>query len=363
MKQPTSFTNKLKNWGLNVVYRLKKANWVFILLTVITIELSIFMFCYLRYSSIEKIDVNESLTIILTINGLFSAVLVTYFFNRINQILGFKKEHYDEATLHSQKITDFRRVLKKLTEYYGVWYNEKATKNLLDHGEFKNVDYYDFKLMSFSDYKPVDEEVINKIMDHKDYDGAATDLYLGMISLVHDRKSDNILPDEELYADYQLKGVYTAHFVDKCMDIGYFGRLWYWFNQNYDFINYNSLSSKSKLYIKNALGRINSKYMDKPLGNSLMADVCNDMQEYHLKELHQLLNGLKRGISGMTLLIFIILILSLVFGVLFPFFTYFIFEGEVRVISTQVLISINFGLTFFFVVNLYTFVKRELIWA
>jgi hypothetical protein len=364
MKNFSAFLSKQKYRYSNFKYKVGNWDWLLIMGVILSLELTMFVFSYLNFYSVKKLNIDKNLELILTINGLFSAVLVSYFFNNISLIWSAKKEDYEEAILYSQKITDFRRVLKKLTEYYGIWNNEKATKNLLDFGVFKEIDYYDFKLMSFSDYKPVDQALIEKLTNHQDYSSGATDLYLGMVSLVKDRKSGNIIPDDELYEDYQRKGIYTTNFVDKCIDIGYFGRMWYWFNKDYDFINYNRLSKKSKEYIINALGRINTKYTEKNLDNKLMAEVCNDMQEFHLKELNQLLTNLKTGISGTTLIIFLTLISSLIFGVLLPFFTLFIIDIEsVRFTLTNLLIAINFGLLFFFITNLYGFVKKQLKWA
>ena len=61
---------------------------------------------------------------------MFSAILVTYFFNRISITLDSKKEDYNDAVIFSQKITDFSRILKRLTDFYGVWQNDESTKGL-----------------------------------------------------------------------------------------------------------------------------------------------------------------------------------------------------------------------------------------
>lgn len=334
-----------------------------ILLGIISIQLAILLFVKLSNRPSEPEFVNNSLELILTINGLFSAILVTYFFNRISWILNINKETHEEAIFFSQKITEFRRILKKLTEFYGVWEDDNATKSLLNQEPYKYIDYYDLKMLSISDYEPEDKELIEKLQNDKRYKESQTGLYLGMISLVRDRKSDRIFPDTELYKDYQIKGRYNFEHVQKWVEVDYASRLGYAFEKDYQFIHYNRLSKKSQKYILDACIRINPKYAEYELNNKLMSEICDDMNEHYFKELYQLLLDLRKGLSGINLIIFIILISSLVFGVLIPFFTYFIVQDlGLQYSLTTLLIGINFGLLFFFVTNLYGIIKKEIIW-
>ena len=72
-----------------------------ILLGIISIQLAILLFVKLSNRPSEPEFVNNSLELILTINGLFSAILVTYFFNRISWILNINKETHEEAIFFS----------------------------------------------------------------------------------------------------------------------------------------------------------------------------------------------------------------------------------------------------------------------
>ncbi len=331
---------------------------------IISLQISALIFFRLHINNI-KIDISKSLELILTFNGLFSAILVTYFFNRISRILDTKKEDYEEAVLFSQKITDFRRILKKLTDYYGVWDNDESTKSLFLSGKYKNVEYFDFKLSSYSDYEPEDIEIIRQLYDDPKYLEGQSDLFLGMISLVENRKNNFRSFDPILYSTYLTKGVYQLRFISNCVEIDYASRLGYWFDKDYQYIHYNSLSSDSKKYILECLERIDSKkYLNAELNNKTMGKICNDMNEYYFKQLLLLLRRLNSGFSSFNFLIYLILVLCLSFGVLLPFLTYFIFEeSEIKKIITEILIGINFGLLFFFVSNLYGLVKREITWT
>ncbi len=337
-----------------------------ICLGIISIELSVFLFISLENQKLDVDFTKNSLELILTINGLFSAILVTYFFNRISWILSLKKETYDEAIEFSQKITEFRRICDKLTEFYNVWDDDDATKSLLGHGTYKHIDYYDFKMLSISDYKPSEKEIelIKNLKEDKRYKSGMSDLFLGMVSLVRNRKSRNMFKDSELYKDFQKKGIYNLEYIQRCVEVDYASRLWYWFDKDYAYINYHALSKKSKDYILNACARIDPKYKGAELNNKLMAEICDDMNEHYFKELYQLLLDLRKGLSGFNLLIFSILIASLVFGVLLPFFTYFTIDNiKLKEIFTNIIVGLNFGLLFFFITNLYGIIKREITWT
>lgn len=337
-----------------------------ILLGIVSIQLSIYLFVTLNNKTTKIEFSKDSLELILTINGLFSAILVTYFFNRVSWILTIKKETYDEAVEFSQKITEFRRICSKLTQHYQVWVDDKATKSLLEHGEYKHIDYYDFKRLSIGEYNSTEKDLklIEKLRKDSRYKEGLSDLYLGMISLIKNRKSKNSFRDSELYKDFQKKGIYNLEWIEKCVEVDYLSRLWYWFDNDYDFIHYENLSKESEDYIKKAFARIDPKYKDTKLNNKLMAEICDDMNEHYFKELHLLLLKLNKGLSGINLLIFSILIASLTFGVLFPFYVYFVIENEeLKTILTKGLIGINFGILFFFVTNLYGLVKKEITWT
>ena len=360
----------MKTKIISLYYRtideLQSWNWTMICLSIISLELAVLLTVSLQNQKLGVDFSKNSLELLLTINGLFSAILVTSFFNRISWILSLKKETYEEAVEFSQKITEFRRICDKLTEYYNVWEDDDATKSLIEHGAYKHIDYYDFKMLSMSDYKPSEKEIelIEKLQKDKRYKSGMSDLFLGMISLVRNRKSRNLFKDNELYKDFQKKGIYNLEFIEKCVEVDYASRLGYPFNRDYAYIKYYALSKKSKEYILKACERIDAKYKDAELNNKLISEICDDMNEHYFKELYQLLLDLRKGLSGMNLLIFSILMASIVFGVLLPFFTYFIVDNaKLKQVLTSILVGLNFGLLFFFVTNLYGIIKKEITWT
>ena len=203
----------------SVIYKLKNWNWIMIILGIISIEIAVLEFLSLYNRTTELEFSKNSLELILTINGLFSAILVTYFFNRITLTHNYKKETYDEAVKYSQKITEFRRICAKLTEHYGVWTSDESTKSLLEHNEYKHVDYYEYKMYYKSDYRPDKKDliIIEKLRRDKRYSEGISDLFLGMISLVNNRKNRYIDRPTELYKDFQKKGIYKLEYIENCV--------------------------------------------------------------------------------------------------------------------------------------------------
>ncbi|MFH6948217.1 hypothetical protein ACHRV6_07005 [Flavobacterium sp. FlaQc-51] len=348
-----------------ILYKIKNWDWNLILLGFISLQIAILIFVRLHFYNIT-IDLKSSLELILTFNGLFSAILMSYFFNRISRTLDSKKEDYEEAVMFSQKITDFRRILKKLTDFYNVWQNDESTKGLFLSGKYKNVDYFDFKLSSYSDYEPKDINIIHDLYKEPRYLDGQSDLYLGMISLVDNRKSQYREYDSILYKTHQTKGIYNLKFISNCVEIDYAGRLASRLRTDYEYIRYNNLSTESKNYILELLERIDSKkFQNAELNNATMVEVCEDMNEHYFKELNKLLLRLNMGLSTFNLLIYLILILCLIFGVLLPFLTYFIFDETtvLKKVITEILIGVNFALLFFFIFSLYSLVKKEITWT
>lgn len=341
-------------------YWLKFRNWVQILWIIIALELSLFVFIWINHHNPSLYDVDNSLELILTINGLFSAILITYFFNRIVWIKEQRKEVYKESQFYSQKITDFRRILNILTRYYGVWVSDEATKSLLSHGAYKHIDYFDYKLESFSDYESADHKLIIQLMDDERH-GDISDLYLAMISLVTNRKSWLQIPDSELYGHYQRKGIYTYKFVERCMNIEYVSRMSYWFDNNFHFINYNNLGQQNRQEILEIAKRIDEKYDGRDLDNRLMADLCRDIHDFYFTELYNNLLVLRKGISPNDRVIYVMIIFSLLFGVFLPFSVYTIINeiGLKRILS-EILVAINLGMLLFLITNLYRIVKQDL---
>jgi hypothetical protein len=332
-------------------------------LSIISLEVTALLFLRMHFFY-KELDCDKSLELILTVNGLFSAILVTYFFNRISRTLDFKKDDAEEAIIYSQKITDFRRICKILTDYYGIWTNENATKRLLEGTKFKHIDYFDYKLSSFSDYEPVDAQLIEELHNHPNYSESSSDLFLGLISLVENRKVSFYTYDSSLYKDFQRKEIYNYQFIANCVEIDYAGRLAFWFRENGNYIRYENFRSENREDILNAMQRIDKKYIGVELNNSTLAVLCDDMNEFYFKELLKCLENLKEGLSPFNKLIFTILISSLCIGIILPMaFIFALNNSTFKTLTTEIIISLNFFLLFFFVVSLYRIIEKEITWS
>lgn len=336
--------------------------WLHILVLSICISLSLIVFFVLKYKCFNSFNAENALTNLLTVNGVFSAILITYLFSRITWSKERKLEIYKDAVALSQKITEYRRVLNKLTSYYNVWKNDKSTKSLIHHGEFKTIDFYDYRLSSVSDYKPHNNQLINKLRAHPDFQEGQSTLYLAMVSLVANRNNPNYELQEELYKDFEINGIYNIKVVEKWIDCEIFGTIWYWLDQDYDFMNYIALKN-DKDYILSAISRINKRYEGQGLSNKLLKEVTDDFNSHYLKELYFRLKELKKGITDLNLIIIILISISLIFGVLIPFGLLLI-QSKTYWFSLLVGIasSINAGLMAYFILRFPTLISKELKW-
>jgi hypothetical protein len=246
-------------------FKLEKFDWKNFLLVITSILLGFFVFKIIEIKNVTYGRTSSIISSILTINGVFSAILITYLFTRIPWIKDRKLETYNEAVSYSQKLTEFRRILNILTQYYNVWENDNRTKSLLDYSKYKHIDYYDYRLASISDYKPKDYELIEQLHKELNYSEGQSVLYLAMVSLVRQRKYDYYW-QEELYKDYEHKGVYNYEIVEKWIECDIMDSIAYWMNDNYIMIHFYNLR-KHFDEIKQAAGRINKKYLKYEVDN------------------------------------------------------------------------------------------------
>jgi|GEM_PF-2238092 len=343
--------------------RIKNLSWENVILIAISCSLTLFVFHQIRTNPLIKLDSRATLTNLLTINGIFSAILITYLFTRITWSKDRKLELYNEAISLSQKITEFRRILYKLTLYYNVWNEDKYAKKLIDHGKFKHIDFYDYRLKMTSDYEPKDSLLIDEYCNHENFSEGISTLYLAMVSLVKNRKSEFLI-QEELYSDFEHKGIYDFNVVLRWLECGIMGTMWYWLNQNRNWIYYDALGENDIEYILAAASRINSKYKGKELNNKLLEELAGDMDAHYLKELYSRLRSLKKGIQDLNLLIIILITFSLFFGILLPFLLFLLSSIEFWYSTFVALIaSINIGLISYFVLKFPFLINRELKWV
>lgn len=362
MRPETKF-DKFKILIRKLVYKTKQMPWGHFVVIIFCALISWLVFYLLKLDFFKSLDTKSTLTNLLTVNGVFSAILITYLFSRITWSKERKLEIFREAVTLSQKITDFRRILNKLTYYYQVWENDNATKSLIDHGKFKSIDFYDYRLSMISDYEPENKKLIMELFEHNDFKEGQSTLYLAMVSLVRNRKNPNYEYQEELYKDFEHNGLYNIKVVEKWLDCEIFGTICYWLDKNYQFINFTALRT-DKDYILAAASRINKKYEGQPLENSLLKELADDFSEHYLKELYFRLKELKKGLTDLNLLIIFLIAISLVFGVLTPFILLLI-QANTFWFSTLVAItaSINAGLISYFIIRFPTLINRELKWT
>ena len=290
-------------------------------------------------------------------NGVFSAI--TYLFTRITWTKDRKLKIREKAINISKKITEFRRILKVLTDYYGVWTNQdRHSKSLLDHGKFRKIDFYDFRLYLTTDSKK--NELFDELYNHDDFSEGVSMTYLAMISIVEDRGQDYKW-QQELYKHFDPKGIYNIDIVEKWIDINIFNTIWYWLTPDRNWIYYCGFSQENQEYIKEAAARFDEKYTEYDLNNTLIKEMADDIENHYLKELYDCLLVLKKGITSINLLILSLVSISLIFGILAPFVLLLI-NGQVDWFykSVAAIASVNAGLMTFFVTKFPILINREL---
>lgn len=344
-------------------YKIIALPWGHFLVLLISIFLSLFVFYFLQMNWFATVDTIATLTNLLTINAVFSAILITYLFSRITWVKERKLELFNEAIALSQKFTEFRRILNKLTDLYQVWKDDKATISLLKFGKFKAIDYHDYNLYRISDYKPKNHLLIEELKNHPDFQEGQTTLYLAMESLVSNRNGEMFEYHGELYKDFELSGLYSLQVVQKWINCEIFGTIWYWVNGDYKFINYLALN-RDKDYILEAAARINKKYKGHQLNDDLIKELADDFNSHYLSELFLRLKELNRGVRGLNLIIIVLITISLIFGVLAPFALLLIQnKTEWFTIAVSILASINSGLIAYFIIRFPFLINRELKWT
>lgn len=340
---------------------LRELNYGAILLVLIGIGIGLIIFFYLSKSKLSFTNANTILTSILTINGVFSAILITYLFTRITWTKDRKLEIQKEAINLSQKVTEFRRILNVLISYYGVWESDKETKSLLDFSEFKHIEYYDYRQMIRVDYKPEKHPLIEKLYKDPNFSEGQSVLYLAISTLVKQRKADYVW-QQELYKDYQHKGIYNPRIVEKWMEYGIMDTIAYWLGNNYRMIHFYALRDHHE-FILAAATRINKKYEHYEVDNKLIRELAEDMSAHYVTDLYSCLNILKKGIESLNLLIIVLISFSTIFGVLLPFLLLLIIsENSFFPPIINIVATVNASLISYFIIKFPFLINRELKW-
>jgi len=344
---------------------MKNFNWIFksrytliVLWAIISFEITIIIFVNLHFYNILNKEPSFLLNMIIPVNSIIISLLVVIFLNLISIQNKRKELIINKAVLISEKITNFRLILNTLTEKFCVWQNDNATKKLFDTGIFKNIDYFEYKLMSMSQYSPVNKDLLKKLFQDSNHLNSQSDLYLSMISLVRNRKK-NIVYDYINDPYFITNKIYNLEFVSKCIAINHIDSIWFWFNENCNFINYSNLNSDDIKNIKKSIKIIDSKRKVENLNDKVMAEICQIMST-NFKDLFGFLRFLDRGISSNNLFLLVFLCLCLVFGILFPFLiTILNINLYFKTLLVNILISLNFGYFIFLIATIFPILRKE----
>ncbi len=346
---------------ISIIYnRILKLPWENIFILLACISIGILTFLFINEESIGGESGERIISNILTINGVFSAILITYLFTRVTWGQEMKKELFSEAIGICQKITEYRRILNKLTFYYNVWDNDAQTKSLVD-GRFKSIDFYDYRMMSISDYKPKNHELIEELWKHKDFKEGKSGLFLAMVSLVG-KRSESFVYHEELYKDFEIKGTYNPDVIEKWINCGISGTITYWLKDDNNWINYSALSVADRDEVKAAAGRINAKYLNYELNNKLIREISEDMEEHYFIELHRTYKELRKGLTGINLILVGLTSISIICGILIPFILFIIPFDDSVIWPVKGVIAINVGMIIFFLLKFPLVMNREMKW-
>jgi hypothetical protein len=316
---------------------------------------------YLIANSLGADFHKKNLGNILTANGVFAAILITYLFNRVTWTKERKLDIYNKAQQFSQKLTNFRRILFELTRYYNVWRNEKATKNLLDHGKYRELDFYEYRLQLISvDYVSKYKQLIDALQKEQNFSEGSTGLYLAMTTIVGNRSKDFVYM-KELYNDYDYDGAYDVNLIERWLECNVMSRIWHDLREeNYTVIDY-SVFYKDKERLLKLAGGIDYKYRDYEFGNRLIGEIAGEMDSHYLPELRESLRQIDSGLSGLSLTIMILIACSLTFGVLAPFLLLMVLENNSDVINLSSLISgINAGMFTYFILKFPFLIIKEM---
>ncbi len=83
------------NWVAKIA---SKINWLNLFLISVGLVSSLYVFYFIFHQPIAKENAKSILSNILTVNGVFSAILITFLLNRIAWIKSLKQEDYKKLS-------------------------------------------------------------------------------------------------------------------------------------------------------------------------------------------------------------------------------------------------------------------------
>ena len=337
-----------------------KFNWKKFGIIFIQIALAIVFLLFVHVNNIIN-DTESILEILITINGISSAILTTFLFGRLNIVKESKKDAHNKAVELSQIIVDLQRIMHELTNYYGIWRNDRATKNLLDVNDFKSIEYFDYKLMSYSDYEPEDKEFIDRFEKHEDYQQVDSDLYLSMISIANDRKSHTPF-NSILHNDY-FDGIYVCNTstIEKMLEVNHLSRLSDNLRRYGGIINYRTLTRESKERIAKLITRINPNYQINNNELEILSKILNDIEVDILPKLLRAKYIIDEDLTQIEIKIISIIRVSLITGVLLPLINLGIdYYYGWQIFISELLIVANLIILLYFIFKLKDFSIEQL---
>lgn len=339
----------------------KRRLWAEITTVIICVILSSYLFSKFKNISFDTNEPISILTSILTVNGVFSAILITYLFSRITWDRDKKFEHFKKASNISQKITYFRQILHKLTCYLNVWEHDESTIKLLDTNvSYKSIDYSEYEIVSnYYSPEPSNTLLVKELMGHSDFKAGESRLFLAMISLVNDRKDR--IGIKEITSNFEKNGLYKLSIVEGWKSSNVFNAIWYLLKENTCWINYSALSNDKVFILETAL-KIDEKYKGYKLDSKLISELANDIDSHLLDEIDFSLKYLEKGIQGLNLLLNILISLSLFFGVLLPLVLFLNSKEEWFSMVVVATVSINCGMIFYFILKFPFLINKEIKW-
>ena len=81
--------------------------------------------------------------------------------------------------------------------------DEKATKSLIDHGKYKHLDFYEYKMYLTPVHESDTSKLVDKLFKEEHFSEGITATYLAMVSMVVNRT--NHLTDKISRVDHQIE--------------------------------------------------------------------------------------------------------------------------------------------------------------
>ncbi len=342
------------------ILKAKRLNWFDLFLIIVSGIITYWVTTKINCFPPKSFNSKDIIITLITINGIFSAILMTHLFSRVAWTKSRKLELYNESIKLSQKVTNFRRIAKTLTDYYQVWQNDDFTKTLFDHNKYKHLDLYDLRRNILSEDRTNEYDLVHELYHDANFSEGISTAYLALVSLAKNRKADSYFQND-IYKDFDdNRRIYPLSIVERWLACELMSSIWYWLNNNNHYINYQALSSNHRKYILEAATKINSKYANYTLNDELIREIADDMGSHYLPELCSNIRDCEKGINGIDLSITILVFLSMIFGIFIPFVLLLTATEEIWYnCKVAIISSVNLWIISYFIMKFPFLITRE----